>query len=269
VQRFGEGIHSAIEGEPDLNTNSVKARLKKGEVVVGSILNIPSARLAELAALCGFDYVAIDQEHGPIGIDVVEDMVRAVELHNVVPIVRVPSLQSHLILQALDAGAMGLHIPNVNTADDARKAVRFSKYAPAGERGLAGVRAARYGLQEKLADYCHQANNETMVIVHIESLEAVHNLDEMLTVEGVDVYFVGPSDLSNSLGRPGVFDAAHQTVVDDTMARILKAGKVAGFIAPDAEVTRRYIEKGVRYLTNSTLQLMTTAAKSFLKTVKG
>jgi 4-hydroxy-2-oxoheptanedioate aldolase len=114
-----------------LNTNSVKAKVKKGEVVVGSILNIPSARLAELAALCGFDYVVIDQEHGPIGIDVVEDMVRAVELHNVVPIVRVPSLQSNLILQALDAGAMGLHIPNVNTADDARKAVRFSKYAPA------------------------------------------------------------------------------------------------------------------------------------------
>jgi 4-hydroxy-2-oxoheptanedioate aldolase len=254
---------------PDLNTNPVKAKLKNGEVAVGSILNIPSPRLAEVAALCGFDYVVIDQEHGPIGIDIVEDMVRAVELHNVVPIVRVPNLQSHLILHALDAGAMGLHIPNVNTADDARKAVRFAKYAPAGERGLAAVRAARYGLTEKLADYCPRANDETLIIIHIESLEAVHNLHEMLGVEGVDVYFVGPSDLSNSLGRPEVFDAAHQKVVDDTIRKIVTAGKVAGFIAPDAEVTRRYIDMGVRYLTNPTVQLMTTAAKLFLKTVRG
>jgi 4-hydroxy-2-oxoheptanedioate aldolase len=256
-------------GEPELNTNSVKAKLKNLEVAVGGIVNIPSAKLAEIVALCGFDFVFIDQEHGPIGIDVVEDMVRAVELQNTVPIVRVPSLQSHLILHALDAGAMGVHVPNVNTADDARKAVRFSKYAPAGERGLAGVRAARYGLREKLADYCRQANEETMVIIHVESLEAVRNLDEMLAVDGVDVYFVGPSDLSASLGHPGVFDAAHQKVVDDAIARIVRAGKVSGFIASDADVTRRYIDMGVRYLVNSTMQLMTTAAKSFLKTVKG
>jgi len=252
-----------------LNSNTVKAKLRIGEVVLGSILNIPSPKLAEIAALCEFDFVVIDQEHGPIGIDMVEDMVRAVELHDVVPIVRVPSLEAHLILHALDAGAMGLHIPNVNTPEDARKAVRCSKYAPDGERGLAAVRAARYGLREKLADYCQQANVETMVIVHIESLEAVHNLEEMLGLEGVDVYFVGPSDLSNSLGRPGVFDAAHQRVVDEAIARIVKAGKVAGFIAPDAEVTRRYIDQGVRYFTNATVQLMTTAAKSFLTTVRG
>jgi 4-hydroxy-2-oxoheptanedioate aldolase len=252
-----------------LNTNSVKAKLKQGQVVVGSFLNIPSAKLAEIAALCGFDFVAIDQEHGPIAIDVVEDMVRAIELQNAVPIVRVPSLEAHMILHALDAGAMGLHIPNVNTADDARKAVRFSKYAPAGERGLAAVRAARYGMRERLADYCRQSNEETMVIVHVESLEAVNNLDDMLAVEGVDVYFVGPSDLSSSLGHPGVFDAAHKKVVDDTIRRIVRAGKVAGFIAPDAEGARTYVDMGVRYLSNSTMQLMTSAAKTFLKAVKG
>lgn len=252
-----------------MNTNSVKAKLKNSEVAVGAILNLPSPRLAEITALCGFDYVAIDQEHGPIGIEVLEDMVRAVELHNVVPIVRVATLQAHAILQALDAGAMGVHIPNVNTAEDASRAVRFSKYGPAGERGLAAVRSARYGLREKLADYCRQANDQNMVIIHIESLEAVRNLDELLAVEGVDVYFVGPSDLSNSMGQPGSFDAAHQRVMDDTTARIVRAGKVAGAIALDAEVTRRSIDRGVRYLTNPPVQLMASAARSFLKAVRG
>ena len=102
---------------------------------------------------------------------------------------------------------MGVHVPNVNTVEDARKAAALCRYAPLGNRGLAGVRAANYGLREKLNDYCRMANEEVMVIAHIEDIEAIHNLDQLLTVDGIDVYYLGPVDLSNSMGKPGVVDA--------------------------------------------------------------
>lgn len=252
-----------------MQTNTVKTKLKKGEAVIGTLLNVPSARLAEFVALCGYDFIVIDQEHGIIGVEAAEDMVRACELQRCVPIVRVSHLHSHTILQALDIGALGVHIPNVNTADEARRAVRLSRYAPAGERGLAGVRAARYGLREKMADYCRQANEEVMVIAHVESVEAVRNLDEMLAVEGVDVYYLGPSDLSNSLGQPGVQDAALQKVVADAIAKIVRAGKVAGTIATDAATARKHLDSGVRYIATQALQMVATGSAAFLKAVRG
>lgn len=252
-----------------MQVNPIKTKLKKNEAVFGSVLNVPSARLAELVGLCDFDFIMIDREHGPIGIETAEEMVRACDLANCVPIMRVPYLHPHAILQALDIGAMGVHIPNVNSAEDARRAVRLSKYAPLGERGLAGVRAARYGLREKLAEYCHQANEEVMVIIHIESLEAVRNLDELLRVEGVDVYFLGPTDLSNSRGRPGVIDAELQAMVDGAISKIVKAGNVAGTIATDVAAAQRYLDLGVRYLVTHAVQIMAMGSRSFLKTLRG
>jgi 2-keto-3-deoxy-L-rhamnonate aldolase RhmA len=256
------------QGGSALQVNSIKAKLKKGEAAIGTLLYIPSAKLAELVALCGYEFLVIDQEHGSIGVEAAEDMVRASELHNCVPIVRVSHLHSHTILQALDMGAMGVHVPNVNTAEDARRAVRLTRYASLGERGLAGVRAYRYGLREKMADYCRQANEEVMVIAHVESVEAVENLDAMLEVEGVDVYYLGPSDLSNSMGQPGVQDAKLQKVVADAIAKIVKAGKVAGTIATDVATARRHLDAGVRYIATQAMQMMTAGSAAFLKGVR-
>ena len=248
-----------------MQTNTVKAKLKKGEAVVGTLLYVPSPKLTELVALCGWDFIVLDQEHGSIGVEAAEDMIRACELGGTVPIVRVSHLHSHTILQALDMGALGVHVPSVNTAEEARRAVRLSRYAPAGERGLAGVRASRYGLREKMADYCRQANEEVMVIAHVESVEAIRNLDAMLEVEGVDVYYLGPSDLSNSMGQPGVQDAALQKIVADAIARIAKAGRIAGTIATDVATARRHLDAGARYLASHALQMMTAGSIAFLK----
>jgi len=252
-----------------LHTNKIKAKLKEREVVIGSFLYISSAKLAEIVGFSGFDFIVIDQEHGPIDIESAEEMVRACELAGTTPLVRVGKLDSHSILQALDIGGMGVHIPSVNTADQAREAVRLCKYAPLGHRGLAGVRAADYGLRGSLADYCNRANAQTMVVIHLEEMEAIFNLDDLLAVEGIDVYYLGPTDLSNSIGRPGSKDPQLSTIVDDALRKIIQAGKIAGIITNDPEAARSYLGMGVRYLATHAVGLMATASKTFLSTLKG
>ena len=251
-----------------MEPNQTKAKLKRGDTVIGSFLYIPSAKLTELVGLCGFDFVAIDQEHGPIHIEAAEEMVRACELTGTTPIVRVGKLDSHSILQALDIGGMGVHIPSVNTVEQAREAVSLCKYAPLGHRGLAGVRAARYGLRGSLSEYCREANEQTMVIIHIEEMEAIANLDALLAVEGVDVYYLGPTDLSNSIGRPGAKDPEILQIVEQALRKIVEAGKVAGIITNDLAEARRYLDIGVRYLATHPVGHLATASKSFLKALK-
>jgi 4-hydroxy-2-oxoheptanedioate aldolase len=251
-----------------LHTNKIKAKLKQRETVIGSFQYISSAKLAEIVGLCGYDFIVIDLEHGPIDIESAEEMVRACELSGTTPLVRVGKLDPHLILQALDIGGMGVHIPSVNTADQAREAVRLCKYAPLGHRGLAGVRAADYGLRGSLSDYCKQANDQTMVIIHIEEIEAISNLDDLLAVDGIDVYYLGPTDLSNSIGRPGSRDSQLSAIVDDALRKIIQADKIAGIITNDPEAARRYLDMGVRYLATHAVGWMATASISFLTALK-
>ena len=251
-----------------MKVNRVKARLKEKKIVIGSFLPLPSARLAEFVAICGFDFVVIDQEHAPINIETAEEMVRACELTEATPIVRVGGLEPHSILQALDIGAMGVHIPCINTAGQAEQSVKLCKYSPLGNRGLAGVRAAGYGLQGSLADYCRDANEQTMVIIHIEEIEAIRNLDALLAVDGVDVYYIGPTDLSNSLGQPGNTGGELPAIVDNALRKIVAAGKTAGIITNDREAARRYVAKGVRYLATQALGLMASTSREFLKQVR-
>ena len=140
---------------------------------------------------------------------------------------------------------MGVQVPHVNTAEDARRAVKSVKYHPLGERGLAaGVRSASYGYGMSMSEYAEHSNRETLVCVQLEEAEAVRNVDEIVRVEGVDVFFVGPSDLSQSLGYPGRPDAPEvRQAMDSVFATIVAAGKVSGS-AGNANSTRRYLDQG-------------------------
>jgi len=249
--------------------NKLKRKLADGQVIVGSFVFIPSAKLTEIISLAGFDYVVIDMEHGPVDIQSAEDMVRAAELAGATPIVRVAHNTPHLILRALDIGAQGLHVPEINDAESARQMVASTKYGPEGHRGLAGVRAAKYGMQSSLAEYAASANRETMVIAHIENVKAVERLDDLLGVEGIDVYYLGPADLSNSMGIPGqTKDPRVVNLVEETIKRIVAAGKVAGCIAADIETTRRYLDLGVLYMATHAIKLMTNGSKQFIQEVR-
>ena len=250
-------------------TNQLKSKLAAGRVVVGSFVYVPSPQLTEIIGLIGFDFVVIDMEHGPVDMGVAENMVRAAELAGVTPIIRVTHNTPHLILRALDIGALGVHVPEVSDAHEGKAVVASVKYAPQGQRGLAGVRAAKYGLKDSLPEYAAAANQQTMVIVHIEDVKAVENLDALLAVEGIDVYFLGPTDLSNSLGIPGQSkDPKVIGLVEDSIKQIAGAGKIAGCIAADVETARRYTELGARYIASHAISFMASASRQFLEELR-
>ncbi|MHA1549011.1 MAG: HpcH/HpaI aldolase family protein [Alphaproteobacteria bacterium] len=252
-----------------MKENKLKRKLQSGEIVIGSFVTIASGTLAEMVGLVGFDFAVIDMEHGSIETTVAEDMVRAVELAGATPIIRVTHNTPSLILRALDIGAQALHVPDVNTVQQAEAAVKSSKYGPEGHRGLAGVRAAEYGLTQSLPEYAAHANRETMIIAHIEDIEAVNNLDDLLNVDGIDIYYLGPQDLSNSLGIPGqANDPRVVELVEDSIRRIAAAGKVAGCIAVDGKAAKRYVDLGARYMATHVVRFMADGSRRFMQEVR-
>lgn len=228
---------------------ALKRRLKAGEVVVGPFCIVPSLAMVEAAGLAGMDFVIIDTEHGPIDISKAEDMCRAADAVGIAPVVRVGENHHWLILRALDIGSAGVEIPQINDLASARLAVESAKYAPIGDRGLSiFTRGGDYGLLGP--KHTQKLNEDQTVIVHIEGVRGVKNLDEILTVDGIDVMFLGPYDLSASLGIPGqVEDPRVEKLMREAAAKTKAAGKVVGSYAKDAAMARRLIDMGVQFLS--------------------
>src|SRR5579862_9625936 len=230
------------------DSDAMRSRLRAGQLVTGSFVYIPSPKLAELISLCGFDFVVTDQEHGPILAETAQEMIRATRNAQCSAIVRVPYLESHAILSVLRGGADGVHVPGIETPAQASRAVELCRRG-AHARGPSSA--------------------EPLLVVHIESLEAVRSLPELLKLDGVDVYFIGPTDLSHSMGQPGIFDARLQQEVDGAIARIVDSGRVAGIITTSPQAARDYLEKGVRYLATHALSFMTQGSIQFLGSMRG
>jgi 2-keto-3-deoxy-L-rhamnonate aldolase RhmA len=252
-----------------VRTNATKARLAAGETVYGCFVRYPDPGLAELVALQGFDFLVLDGEHGTMEPRECENMVRAAELRDVTPLVRVPANEAPVILRFMDTGAQGVHIPLATSAEDADAAVRAVKYWPRGTRGLTGVRAASYGQEEPLAEYVAQANEETLVVVQIETREALERVSEIASVDGVDVVFVGPTDLSHALGVPGqlshpLVEEAYETVVRG----MTDLPAALGVLVPDADGARRWRARGARYVAVTVDSLVTRTARAFLASVR-
>lgn len=253
-----------------MHTNLTKQKLMAGETVLGCWIRYPDPGVAELLAYQGWDYLVFDAEHGTIEPRDCENMVRAAELHDATPIVRVTSNQAPIVLRFLDTGAQGVHIPLVDSAGAAEEAVQSVKYWPRGGRGLGGARAASYGQTLPFGEYVEHANRETLVVVQIESPLASEELDAICAVEGVDVIFIGPSDLSQSLGLPG--QPGHPKV-EEAMARIVEAAAradaVLGVLVPDLEAARRWRDRGARYIGVTLEALVRSSARGFLAALRG
>ena len=168
----------------------------------------------------------------------------------------------------MDRGVMGVQVPHVNTADDARRAVEAVKYHPLGERGLAaGTRSASYGYSMSMSDYAEHANNEIIVCLQLEEAEAVRNVDEIVQVPSVDVFFVGPSDLSQSLGYPGRTDVREvRQAMDTVFTTIASANNVSGS-AGNPQAIKRYLTQNVTYLYTHLTTLLSSSATSFFDEV--
>lgn len=250
--------------------NRMKQQLQARQPVFGVSVMFPSPQVVEMIGRLGFDWVLIDCEHGSISPESVELMAMAAEVSGATPIARPSSNTPEAILQAMDRGVLGVQVPHVNTADDARRAVEAVKFHPLGTRGLAArTRPANYGFDLSRADYVERANRETLVCVQLEEVEALQNLDEILAVEGIDVFFVGPSDLSQSMGHPGRSDhPAVRSAMDHAFASTRAAGRAPG-CAGNVEAIASYLRQGVLYVYTHLPTLLSGASVEFLGRVRG
>ena len=244
-----------------IRANKAKEKLKAGGVVT-TISGLSSSDIIDFLGPMGFDAAWLETEHGSVTWDQLGDMTRACDLWGVTPITRVNANEPWLVTRTLDRGSMGIVVPHVNSRDEAEKAAQSAKYAPLGYRGMFGGRQS-FGV----ADYFHQANDQTMVVVLLEEVEALENLDEILRVEGIDVFFVAPSDLAQTMGHLG--NPGHpevQKAIDDSIARIVASGRVAGTLVNDDNIAE-YLGKGVRFVMTSWNGWVARGAGAFLSKV--
>jgi 4-hydroxy-2-oxoheptanedioate aldolase len=250
--------------------NPMKAKLAAGEPVFGVSVMIPSPQIVEMCAAAGFDWVLLDCEHGTLTLESVELLAMAAEASGITAIARPVTRSAEHILQVLDRGVMGVQVPHVNTAADARDVLAAVKYHPTGKRGLAaGTRAAVYDSIGTLADYVKAANEETLIAIQLEEKEAIDNIDELLTVDDIDVFFIGPSDLSQSMGHPGNPKApAVAEAIETSFRKMRAAGRTPGTPAV-AESVRDVLDKGVRYIYTHLPRLLSSIAKEYMKKARG
>ncbi len=243
----------------------MKAQLLSNQPAFGVSVMIPSPQIVDMIGRLGFEWVLIDCEHGTISRESVELMVMAAEASGITPIARPATASPDAILQVLECGAVGVQVPHVSTAAEARRVVEAVKYHPLGSRSLAaGTRSAGYGFGASMATYVEEANRETLVCVQLEDEASLRHLDEMLQVTGVDVFFIGPSDLAQSMGFPGRPDAPPvRQAMEAAFATIVAAGKVPGSTGR-GEIVGDYLTRGVRYVYTHLTTLLATASREYL-----
>ena len=250
--------------------NRTKAKLEAGGVALGCFVRYANASLAEYIAMFHWDFLVFDCEHGEIDLADLPDLSRAAELRGATPLARVSHSESHVILRALDAGCHGVHVPSVDTPEAAEQVVRHVKYPPRGHRGLAPTRASEWALAEPLGDYTVRANRETLTVVHIESLEAANAVEGYFTIDGLDVLFLGPTDLAQSMGHTG--DASHRDV-DDIMTQVATAvtrsSMVLGVFVSTIESALEWVDRGARYIVTGVDGLLSTGMGEFVESIRG
>ncbi|AOE67792.1 2,4-dihydroxyhept-2-ene-1,7-dioic acid aldolase [Pseudomonas fluorescens] len=232
----------------EMPINRFKQRLCSGETQIGLWLGLADAYCAELAANAGFDWLLIDGEHAPNDLRGMLGQLQAIAPYASQAIIRPVVGDSALIKQLLDIGAQTLLVPMVESADQARELVRAMHYPPQGIRGV-GSALARASRWNSIPGYLDQADAQMCLLVQIENLEGLANLDAIAQVDGVDGVFIGPADLSASMGyrgNPG--HPAVQAAIEDAIARVRQAGKAAGILSADPTLARRYIELGAAFV---------------------
>ena len=252
-----------------MRENSLKRKLYAGQPAFGVMCTFPSPPVVEMLGHLGFDWILLDNEHGSITVDTAEACILAAELTGMAPIVRPVGNRPEIIAPFLDRGAWGVQVPHVNTADEARAAVDAVKYGPEGHRGIfSGGRAAEYGLRGSTGEYAQAANRETLVCLMLEEVEAIENLPELVRVPGVDVFFIGSGDLSQSMGYTG--QQTHpevQRMMERGVEVITKAGRIAGCSCPDALIPK-FLGLGVRYFHSTVGRLLQHGADAYLQNAR-
>jgi len=231
----------------NLPENSFKRALARGKPQIGLWSSLSSNYTVEVIAGAGFDWILLDSEHSPADIENLLTQLQAAAPYPTHPVVRIPWNDMVTIKRVLDIGAQSLLVPYVSTADEARAAVSFTRYPPAGVRGVAGTtRATRFG---RVADYARRAHEEICLLVQVETQAALDNIEAICGIDGVDGVFIGPADLHASLGHPGeIANPKVKPLIDDAIRRIRKAGKAPGILTPNEADARHWLECGALFV---------------------
>lgn len=235
-----------------LRQNFLKEKLDSGSPVIGTVAILPSTIAMDVIASSGLDFIMIDYEHGPIGFETAQNMVITCESRGVSPVMRVGGVICAEILRALDIGVHCVQIPNITHLNEIREVIRFSKYPPVGNRGFSPfTRAGEYS-HENTPAIMTQANDSTLLAIHIEGREALNHFDELLRVEEINIIFIGIYDLSKSLGIPGQVDNPQLfESVKEITGKILRAGKYAGTFVTNEKQLEKFIGIGMKYMIYS------------------
>jgi len=237
----------------------IKSRLRQGKVSIGTWLTMAHLSVAEILADAGYDWVMIETEHTAIDVSEVMGLIMAVEGRGAIPLVRLAGIDPVQAKAVMDAGAAGVMIPMVNSKSDAEAAVNAVKYPPLGERGACGAqRGQGYGFgYDNYVDYVHRANENSLLMIQIEHIDAVNAIDDILSVSGIDGTFIGPYDLSMSMGLPGQLDhadvkSAKQRVLNATRTRGLAAG--IHIVHPDSDLDdlEQHVSLGYQFVALGT-----------------
>jgi 4-hydroxy-2-oxoheptanedioate aldolase len=247
-----------------MRENRLRTIWKSGGAVINGWLAIPNGFSAESMAHQGWDSLTIDLQHGVVDYAGMIPMLQAISTTNTVPVVRVPWLEPGILMKTLDAGAYGVICPMVNSKEDAEKLVAYTHYAPRGTRSFGPVRALLYGG----ADYATHANDTIVIFAMIETAKALDNLDDILSVDGLDAIYIGPSDLSLALGCTPTFDdldSKAAEAVDHILARAKAHGVIAGIHNGTPEAALKRIDKGFQFVTiSSDARLMVAGAQQVI-----
>ena len=247
-----------------MRENRLRTLWRSGGAAVNGWLSIPNSFSAETMAHQGWDTLTIDMQHGMIDYSAMIPMLQAISTTTTVPVVRVPWLEPGILMKTLDAGAYGVICPMVNSREDAQKLVAYTHYAPRGTRSFGPVRATLYAG----ADYAQHANDTIVTFAMIETAQALDNLDEILSVEGLDAIYIGPSDLSLALGCTPTFDDLDPRAaeaVEHILARAKAHGVVAGIHNGTPESALNRIAKGFQFVTiSSDARLIAAGAQQII-----
>lgn len=246
--------------------NALKQKLMANEPVVGVFMPIPSPQLVEISAVAGFDFVLIDNEHGPLAAETAYTMVLAAEASGITAIARVGNRDKQEVLKFLDIGAQGIMSPQIHTAQAAEDAVAATKYVPRGTRGLAGGRTFNYGVGESASDAAKRINQEVLTLIQFEHVDALDELEQIVRTEDLDVLFVGPNDLAQSMGFPGEPGRDEVTKVADQAVAIAKAAGVkTGTTAFSPEAAHAALDRGFDMVVANAPGLYLQAAQTMVK----
>jgi 4-hydroxy-2-oxoheptanedioate aldolase len=223
----------------------------------------------EIVGLTGFDFVILDMEHGPVTIQQQQNNIRAAISRDLLPIIRSKDINENTIGSILDIGSCGIQVPQVKTAAQARQVVEYSKYYPYGMRGVCRfVRAADYSTMERNTFF--ENSKDIIIIIQLEGKEAISNLDEILSIDGIDILFIGPYDLSQSLGVPGQID--HPIVIEkvnEISKKAQNSGKIVGTFVDTIQNAVKWKKAGIQYLSyNTDAGIFSEACSNILHDIK-